>query len=293
MLHAPQRLLPPPQRLAPEGRYVLRSSHLASTLQNGVSMKVARILVAALVGILGTACGGSGAGEDAPAAARACDGGACVSADADASPPATACTIDQVLPQTAGDCKKNTCDVSGAIVVVTDDSDVPAATEECSETTCVGGEKITKPKVSGATCKAGTCDGKGACAKGLGDACSDSSACGSGFCVDGVCCDTACRGECQACNVAGKNGVCSNVPYYEADPSFEREGIDAKCDLSANGGRCNGEGKCLRASGKVCQENAHCISNACSSLKCLGAKGEFCNIGADCVSGSCSGGGCQ
>jgi hypothetical protein len=48
------------------------------------------------------------------------------------------------------------------------------------------------------------------------DACADSADCPTGFCVDGVCCDTECGGgeplDCQACSItagAPGNGVCA------------------------------------------------------------------------------------
>lgn len=50
--------------------------------------------------------------------------------------------------------------------------------------------------------------------KGNGEACLTANDCGSGFCVDGVCCNSACGGgsvDCQACSVAAgaaTNGVC-------------------------------------------------------------------------------------
>jgi len=42
---------------------------------------------------------------------------------------------------------------------------------------------------------------------GLG--CSSNSQCASGFCVNGICCDTACNGGCGACNLAGHLGTCT------------------------------------------------------------------------------------
>ena len=42
---------------------------------------------------------------------------------------------------------------------------------------------------------------------GLG--CSSGSQCPSGFCVNGICCDTACNGGCGACNLAGSLGTCT------------------------------------------------------------------------------------
>jgi len=259
-------------------------------------MNIGRTLVAVLIGTFGVACGSSAAGDSAPAEV-ACDGGSCTP-DAAASPTpdagsvVKACTSDEGLVQEKGDCKRATCDATGAIVMVNDDTDVPVS-DACAETQCAGGQKVAKAKAAGTACTDGKCDGKGACVKDLGNACSDNNACGSGFCVDGVCCDTGCRDECKACNVPGNKGVCSNIPYYEADATFDSGGIDASCDLPISGQRCNGVGKCLRIVGIPCNQGTQCMSNQCSASKCLGAKGEICNGGAECVSGTCSVGACK
>jgi MYXO-CTERM domain-containing protein len=44
-----------------------------------------------------------------------------------------------------------------------------------------------------------------------GGACGDVTDCDAVACVDGVCCDRACDGSCEACNVEGKVGTCSPV----------------------------------------------------------------------------------
>ncbi|MFI5298516.1 MAG: hypothetical protein ACHREM_10500 [Polyangiales bacterium] len=41
--------------------------------------------------------------------------------------------------------------------------------------------------------------------------CGATNACPTGFCVDGQCCDTACTRDCQACDVVGHEGTCTNV----------------------------------------------------------------------------------
>lgn len=46
----------------------------------------------------------------------------------------------------------------------------------------------------------------------FGLSCTSSSQCTTGFCVSGVCCDTACTGQCTACNLAGLVGTCSPRP---------------------------------------------------------------------------------
>ncbi|MDX2018709.1 MAG: hypothetical protein SF187_00605 [Deltaproteobacteria bacterium] len=42
----------------------------------------------------------------------------------------------------------------------------------------------------------------------LGSSCRQSVECGSGFCVDGVCCASACVGLCQSCALPGMQGTC-------------------------------------------------------------------------------------
>lgn len=54
-----------------------------------------------------------------------------------------------------------------------------------------------------------------------GAACTDPGQCSSGFCVDRVCCETACDGPGEACNVSG-NGVCT--PLAAAAPALSGRG---------------------------------------------------------------------
>lgn len=98
--------------------------------------------------------------------------------------------------------------------------------------------------------------------KGNGAQCTVSSECGSGFCVDGVCCESACGGgqvDCQACSVAAggaENGKCTTAKAGTTCRA-SRGGCDAaeSCDgastacpadvVSAQGTQC-------RASNGVC-----------------------------------------
>ena len=50
--------------------------------------------------------------------------------------------------------------------------------------------------------------------KGDGASCSTTDDCASGFCVDSVCCATACTDVCGACNLPGNEGLCSPRPRH-------------------------------------------------------------------------------
>jgi hypothetical protein len=53
-----------------------------------------------------------------------------------------------------------------------------------------------------------------------GAACTVDTACQSGHCADGVCCNTACAGTCEACNLGPSKGKCSPIPVG-TDPEME------------------------------------------------------------------------
>jgi len=92
-------------------------------------------------------------------------------------------------------------------------------------------------------CGAAYCDQFHQCVakKTDGQVCSETYECDSGYCVDGVCCDTLCGDECDACSQitgAATDGVCSVVPYGTAiQPSCSAgicDGISAQCTATCN-----------------------------------------------------------
>jgi cysteine-rich repeat protein len=69
----------------------------------------------------------------------------------------------------------------------------------------------------------------------IGAACSSNEACGVGVCKDGVCCDSACDGPCQGCNVLGSTpGQCTAYS----------PGSDPEDECAGMGGVCGGENAC-------------------------------------------------
>jgi len=70
-------------------------------------------------------------------------------------------------------------------------------------TAVTGGTEVT------GSCPGQACASSGSCSAKNGTACSSASACASGYCVDGVCCESKCDGTCVSCNQTGRPGKCS------------------------------------------------------------------------------------
>ena len=84
-----------------------------------------------------------------------------------------------------------------------------------------------------------------------GTACTGSRGCRSGFCVEGVCCASACTGGCQTCSAAGAVGTCLDrawgaVPRDDTDCPLS---APASCGLD---GTCDGAGACRLYLGNTC-----------------------------------------
>ena len=94
--------------------------------------------------------------------------------------------------------------------------------------------------------------------RGNGEACSARNSASSRFCADGVCCVTACAGDCYACNVAEMEGRC--VPAAEGT---DRRGDCPREDPATcrHDGACDGRGAC----------RMHSASTECAPGTCTGA----------------------
>ena len=133
------------------------------------------------------------------------------------------------------------------------------------------------------------CTGAGTCGMNKypnGQTCTANTDCGSGFCVDGKCCNSACTGTCQSCAVAGSLGSCVNLPAGAQDPTSSPACGGAQyCDpngtcqsgLKVNGATC--------AAGTECG-SAHCIDGVCCDSAC-GDTCYACNLAGSI--GTCTG----
>jgi hypothetical protein len=147
----------------------------------------------------------------------------------------------------------------------------------------------------------------------LGEACTAGvDTCASGFCVDGVCCDSACDGACNTCDGL-QPGTCQPAAagtnprkMCTSDPSMPCA-LDGTCDgagqcriapvgkvcappTCANGmatstSLCDGAGTCNVPSARACAPYAcNAMATACATI-CTAAAG--CAPSVSCVAGSC------
>ncbi|HRI68798.1 MAG TPA: hypothetical protein PK156_31430, partial [Polyangium sp.] len=109
-----------------------------------------------------------------------------------------------------------------------------------------------------------SCDGNGFCKFENGRTCSGGgTGCLSGVCADGVCCDNACTTQCQACNVMGSLGTCSNIPAGGQDTNAMTTCMGSQA--------CDGAGACKAANGASCMTGAQCASTFCVDGVCCSA----------------------
>ena len=133
-----------------------------------------------------------------------------------------------------------------------------------------------------------------------GAVCASDDQCGSNFCVDGICCNTACTDQCAACNVASHLGACS--PATGAVVGTVRQACSktptctATCDGTNTKACTYGPQVCSSTcanaseSDTVCDTTGSCTGKAahlCNNLICADDKTckTKCAIDTDCVAG--------
>ncbi|MFN7700848.1 MAG: hypothetical protein ACK5U8_23340 [Deltaproteobacteria bacterium] len=116
---------------------------------------------------------------------------------------------------------------------------MPGAATACAAGYCASETECASMCAEG-DCPPGTyCAASGACERrrANGSSCDDDGDCGSGQCVDRICCSEECTGECRSCIVPGRVGTCIDVPAM-TDP-------DGEC---GPGGFCDASGACTSGS---------------------------------------------
>jgi outer membrane protein OmpA-like peptidoglycan-associated protein len=176
----------------------------------------------------------------------------------------------------------------------------------CGPTGCKGNCAADADCIAGDWCSAGVCVPLLA----DGASCAAATQCGSGNCVDGVCCNSACNGQCEACNVAGSPGACVAVA---GDPRGSRPACAT--DGSTCGGACDGTSRtscayptsqcrtanCANAvvtAAAACDGAGHCPApqqTSCNAYACgPSACKTGCSADSDCAdNGFCVSGACH
>ncbi|MDB4994188.1 MAG: uncharacterized protein JWM74_1620, partial [Myxococcaceae bacterium] len=100
-------------------------------------------------------------------------------------------------------------------------------------------------------------DIKGQCFALQGNTCKDAVECATGFCVEGVCCDSTCTGNCLSCTQAGRVGVCGAIS-------------EGSCDVA-----CDGD----HTLKKIGSPDVECAPFKCDGKQCRNS----CASARDCV----------
>ena len=120
---------------------------------------------------------------------------------------------------------------------------------------------------------AGGCTAGGTAAGTPGETCGCDRDCQSGFCVDGVCCNTACTGDLQGLQRPGLAGNLHAVPAGGAPRDADRLPDTADASSCGLDGTCDGTGACRQhVAGTICKPGAcdGAPSSASTSATALG-----------------------
>jgi hypothetical protein len=186
--------------------------------------------------------------------------GSCVADPAregDTCGPAQTCENGTATPQGA-------CNATGACV--------PGTPTACEPYHC-SGNVCAESCADDTQCGSGYyCNGGNQCVEVLpnSQSCSRDGECASGHCANGFCCDEACDGTCEACDITGSIGTCSTV---------------------ADGTSCGGSGVCCSGACEAC-----CTSAQCSNPEpvCVAHVCQACSVKNPCPAGeACDGGLCK
>ncbi|QAT83260.1 putative lipoprotein [Corallococcus coralloides] len=208
---------------------------------------------------------------------------------------AVLCVLSLLSVSCASDALDDACD-AGCV-----------AGEACQDGGCIDEACVGVVCPDGQVCTGGDCvqpaviiptpvEAQWGTKKENGEACAANRDCNSGSCADGVCCDSACNGACDACSLPGNEGVCTVSPRGTACDDGDACTLEDVCD-GESATACGGTPKECKTPPNQCHETVGtCSEGACTyTTKPVGTacddgnactSGETCGTGASCGSGT-------
>jgi hypothetical protein len=117
--------------------------------------------------------------------------------------------------------------------------------------------------------------------EGQGMLCTSDQECQDLFCVDGVCCESACQDVCMACNLPGQVGACVVAP----------DGTYCDDDDPCNGREACRDGLCTPGVPLDCDDRNPCTKDSCDPVSICRhppvTDGTACGTEGTCQSGKC------
>jgi hypothetical protein len=114
----------------------------------------------------------------------------------------------------------------------------------------------------------------------LGESCGGNSACASGHCVAGICCDQACDGQCEQCSSSGECQTPADDPSCGTITCpADTQCRDYATSITAN--RCKALGVCKTATD--CTYTDAPVTKTCDDSEPASSASAFCDGSGDCV----------
>ena len=169
--------------------------------------------------------------------------------------------VDGVCCNTLCDGACDSCNSTGAIGTCTVSAAGQPGSPSCAPYLCTGTSAVCATTctsnagcVSPLTCKSGQCTTTVLTPNG--QTCTTDAQCSSGHCADGLCCNTACAGACEACNSTGNEGTCTALSSGALG-----EPVCAPFTCNGTSGAC--PSTCT--ADPECAAGAFCVKGVCST----------------------------
>jgi len=195
--------------------------------------------------------------------------------------------------------RASTCDGAGKCT----DTSKACSPYACGPAACKTGCTANTDCAKGFYCKDSACTA----VEGLGNPCTSSATCATGFCTDGVCCGEALCAVGSSCATPEKKGTCAKkraAPCANAAECASGQCVDGVCCDRACDGQCEAcdvagsVGTCVGVAGAPHGSRAPCsdgAGDACAARTCDGARdaktcaGFAASATFVCKPGACSG----